>query len=167
MVLREVTMNPLLFCLRNDHEWTVCFMYFLCLSRLYYKLTIYFANLPRIHYLFNEFTRHLLYVSWIHYFFAYISWLHYHFVNSLWIYYLFREFTIYLANPSWINFEFGEYTMQSSFSRIYNKFTVFMKNLVRIHPQFSRNHHEFTIFFCKSTMNSLSLSLWINVMLRE
>ena len=137
MVLREVTMNPLLFCLRNDHEWTVCFMYFLCLSRFY---TI---------------------------FFAYISWLHYHFVNSLWIYYLFREFTIYLANPSWMNFEFGEYTMQSSFSRIYNKFTVFMKNLVRIHPQFSRNHHEFTIFFCKSNMNSLSLSLWINVMLRE
>ena len=77
----------------------------------------------------------------INYQFTIFSWFHY-------------ELTFCFANTLWIHLVFCKYTMNSpSFLRIYNEFTVFIKNLVRIHLNFPKTHYEFTIFIADSLSN--------------
>ena len=118
-----------------------------------------------IYYLFFALTMISLPISENNEISLYNQWIYHEFtisiVKSQWftiksrVYYEFNIFladklSIYnlFANSSWINFEFSAWTMNSlSILRIHYEFTVFIKNLVRIH-----------LIFREFIMNSYSLS---------
>ena len=133
-------------------EFTINFLYF---SRFCYEIIIYFANLPKIHYLYAnllsisrknfgfticfELIMNKLYVSWIHYLF------HVYFMTLLSI----LRFTMNLQPL--IN---DRYTIDSANSKpIYLLFceSLWIYHLVsevtKNSQLFSRIHQEFTIFF--------------------
>ena len=124
--------------------------------RINYKLSIFFANSLWIHHLCREFTIN----SWLCYEFTMdllpssrftmnllrldIIWMVSH--NAIKIGIRWLTLSFYEPSKLYLVLVFREYTMNSpSVSRIYYKFTVFIKNLIRIHLKFP--------FFRESTMN--------------
>ena len=111
---------------------------------------------------------------WIHYLFLIFKPIHFLFRGStinllssceltlieLWISWINYQFTFSFLNILWIYLKFREYTINSqSFSRIYYKSSDLIKNLVRIHWKFPKNHSKLSIFFANQ--------LWTYSLFRE
>ena len=136
----------------NNYELTINFaiwLWFICLlneiimnslyfSQIYFEITMFLANSPRIHHLFT---------------------------NSLWAKYLFRDLTI---NSSFVrkltlNSRFS--LNLQSFSRIHNEFTIFLRFHYEA-PSISLFAYESIINFLiwLSTHYSFALLLWIHLL---
>ena len=159
--------------MRTYYQFTTNFANWLCIYFRFCEFAVYFANPLRISYPFRyEFT-----FLWIHHlirelaiYFAKVPWIdclfgHYT-MNSLSVWPLHHEFTVFFATQLWIDFAFQELSIMI----IYNEFTVCLAIALWISEYFmnSLSIPEFTIYlairswmylvFREVTINSLSFS---------
>ena len=117
-------------------------------SRIYFELTVFIANLIRILRVFREY---ISYSLWNYYYFREFT------INSLFLSQIYQEFTCFFANLLWIHFQFRELNINpNSFWRIHYDFAIE-----------SRIYYEFNIFsadllwikyhFREFNLNSLSI----------
>ena len=130
----------LTFCSRNSLTITLMRNEFTIL-RIFYELTIYFANLPSISEIDHQSTIFLANPSFTAYSRIYDAYT-INFANKLWNKFRFREFTVYSAELPWMNNLSQDNTLNSLFvSQFHYISTIYFANQLWIHCLF----REFTM----------------------